>query len=306
MPERILLYRPGFLGDVVMSMPAVRLVRQHNPDAHIFYSTNPPCDQLLAACPWIDDVRRAGQYRHSDYDRICHFSHEDFWPQSEYWGALHVKNVQQVGLAPEAAQVDLEPTIWLDPVDKPENPRLHDLGLYIVVHAHSTNGRNWRLWDMGKWDQLVRRIMADTPYGVVQLGMADDPAIPACAEAGTDFRGQHSVMEDVWTVAKAFMCVCIDSFIAHVAHARKVVAGGWLVRNAVRTVLLNGPIRSECLVPPNAKCVVVSDYSHCRRGGPCGHSHGAQMCESKNACMRELSVDAVWAGVQEALHGVHS
>ena len=96
MPERILLYRPGFLGDVVMSMPAVRLVRQYNPDAHIVYATNPPCDQLLSACPWIDEVRKAGTYRHAEFDKMCHFSHEQYWDVKKYWGALHIKNAQAV------------------------------------------------------------------------------------------------------------------------------------------------------------------------------------------------------------------
>ena len=135
--------------------------------------------------------------------------------------------------------------------------------------------------------------------------MPGDPVVSACAERGTDFRGKHSVMQDLWTVANASMCICIESFIAHVAHARKVLApSGEAIRGAVPTVLLNGPINPLCVVPRGAKCVVVSNYSKCRRGGPCGNSHGPQMCESKNACMRELAVDSVWDGMQEALHGV--
>jgi len=313
--ERILLYRPGFLGDVVMSMPALRLVRQYNPDAHITYSTNPPCDQLLAACPWVDNVVKAGTYRLNDYDRVCHFLHEDFRRHVWYWGNLHVLNGQEAGLIPDLAEVpapDLVPTLWLDPLDKPD---LGSPGKYIVIHTHSTNGKNWRLWDMQKWDELVRNILAKTIFRVVQLGMPGDPVVSACAEQGTDFRGKHSVMQDIWTVANASMCICIESFIAHVAHATKVpaVGPGWwkcnpypVIRHAVPTVLLNGPINPLCIVPKGAKCVVVSNYSKCRRGGPCGNSFGSQMCESKNACMRELTVDSVWNGMQEALHGAYS
>ena len=78
MAERILLYRPGFLGDVVMSLPAVRLVREYHPDAHITYATLPPCDEILRHCPWIDEIKKAGSYRLADYDAVCHFRHEAF------------------------------------------------------------------------------------------------------------------------------------------------------------------------------------------------------------------------------------
>jgi len=293
--KKILLYRPGFLGDIVMSLAAVRMIKDCNPDATVAYAMWDQCQQLVRFCPWVDEVRRAGTYRLAEFDATCHFEHEKFGRERVYWGRLHARNAEESGLIPEGMSetADCRPVIWLDPRSRawPELP-----AEYVVIHAWSTNGKNWRLWSLDKWEQLVQRI--ELP--VVLLGTSSSPPVNGVE---FDLRGQQDIMQDMWTVAGAKFCVALDSFIAHVAHAKKMVPGREEpVRDAVPTVLLNGPIHPKCIVPDGADCVVVSNYSGCGMGGPCGTSHGWLPCRFKNSCMAELSVEEIWNGIQKCAY----
>ena len=54
--RRFFITRLKFLGDVILTLPAVRLIRQKYPEAHITYLAARPFDELLAHHPDIDRV----------------------------------------------------------------------------------------------------------------------------------------------------------------------------------------------------------------------------------------------------------
>jgi ADP-heptose:LPS heptosyltransferase len=51
LPERILVIMLRRIGDVVLTTPAARALRKLFPLARLDFLTEPPCDQVLAACP---------------------------------------------------------------------------------------------------------------------------------------------------------------------------------------------------------------------------------------------------------------
>ncbi len=84
--ERILLVRLRRIGDVVMTTPAVRALRERFPQAHITYLVEEPCRDLVEGNPDLDEVlvypsrlgvraflKRIRSLRHEDYDLLIDF-----------------------------------------------------------------------------------------------------------------------------------------------------------------------------------------------------------------------------------------
>ncbi|OGS10952.1 MAG: hypothetical protein A2285_06295 [Elusimicrobia bacterium RIFOXYA12_FULL_57_11] len=55
-PENILVIQFRQLGDVLLSTPAARVLKTNFPSAKLDFLTQPPCHQLLAGNPWINEV----------------------------------------------------------------------------------------------------------------------------------------------------------------------------------------------------------------------------------------------------------
>ncbi len=53
-PQRILIWLPNWVGDVVMAMPTLRALRLIYPGAHITWLLRPYLKPLVDACPWYD------------------------------------------------------------------------------------------------------------------------------------------------------------------------------------------------------------------------------------------------------------
>ncbi len=63
-PERVLLIQLGDIGDIVLSFPCARAIRDRFPQAHITMAVRPKAGDLLVCCPfidetiWVDDQKR--------------------------------------------------------------------------------------------------------------------------------------------------------------------------------------------------------------------------------------------------------
>lgn len=63
--HHILLWMPNWIGDVVLTLPAVQSLRQRYPDARITAVARPPADEILSSHPLIDTVIKI-PYRPND------------------------------------------------------------------------------------------------------------------------------------------------------------------------------------------------------------------------------------------------
>src|SRR4051794_31092274 len=57
-PSRILILKPSAIGDVVHTLPILKLLRQRFPQSHIAWLLTPPCDNLLEGHPHLNEVIR--------------------------------------------------------------------------------------------------------------------------------------------------------------------------------------------------------------------------------------------------------
>lgn len=54
--KRLAILFPSWVGDTVMATPVLRAVRAARPDTRVAVLCRPGLDQLLAGCPWVDDI----------------------------------------------------------------------------------------------------------------------------------------------------------------------------------------------------------------------------------------------------------
>lgn len=107
--QRIVLFLPNWIGDVVMATPAIRAVREHFPAARLLAVARPYVADLLSGSPWFDDVilyDRRGPKEHRGWSiirrlRSEHLDAAVLFPNSfraallAYWGNCK----QRIGFA---------------------------------------------------------------------------------------------------------------------------------------------------------------------------------------------------------------
>lgn len=298
---RCLVYRTGFAGDILMSTASLRGIKQKNSEVHLTYGLWGRYAEIVSLNPNVDELVIPGYYRVSDYDLWVDFRHEDLmddYPKT-YWGHLHAMQCAEKGLLDLDKMESFKPEFYIGPDDCAEKRS----GKVCVVNGWSQNGIGWRLWSAENWAKLVGEI-SKMGYTMVQLGEKGDPSIPH----NIDLRGKTRLAQVAGVVAIADLAICIDSFVAHVAHSSIYVHDVEAdtiekIADSTPTVLLAGPISPSCVVPTDAKCVPVSVYPDCK--GPCGISHpgtaAGRICKYENSCMRSLPVEKVVEGVERCL-----
>lgn len=86
--RRVLVIRPDRIGDVVLSSPFLRELRRSLPaDAHITLLTRPEVRELVALCPYVDEVLSYrwemawNRSRRIRYSRALALAREHLWPR---------------------------------------------------------------------------------------------------------------------------------------------------------------------------------------------------------------------------------
>lgn len=313
--DKILVYRAGFAGDILMSSASLCGIKRKYPDVELHYGLWQQYAEIVALNPHVDKIVSPGHYYVSNYDAWVDFRHEAFvdgyrkeelpggwytrlistYPNT-YWGKLHAMQCAEKGLLDLDKMESFKPEIFIGPDDVAEKKSEK----LCVVNAWSQNGVGWRLWD--KWAKLVPELQG-LGYEIVHVGGKGDPRV---AGVDADLRGRTRLAQVAGILAIADLVVAIDSFVAHVAHADKFVRDVEVdtiekVAGSIPTVLLAGPIAPSCVVPEDAKCVPVSVYADCN--GPCGISHpgtpAGRACRFGNSCMKNLSIEKVMEGVEK-------
>lgn len=65
-PKNILLIQLGDIGDVVLSTPCVRALRENFPDAKLVVAVRDKAEALLIDCPWIDELIPVRKKKHGE------------------------------------------------------------------------------------------------------------------------------------------------------------------------------------------------------------------------------------------------
>ena len=70
----IALWMPNWIGDVVLSLPALQSLRIRYPDARITAIVRPPSDELLSGCPAVDSVIQFPRGKGDGYIKQCNYA----------------------------------------------------------------------------------------------------------------------------------------------------------------------------------------------------------------------------------------
>lgn len=196
-PRSILVELRSRLSDEVMALPLYGALKRAWPDCRIAVRCNFP--DLLVDHPHVDLVNP----ENFAFDRFIHLRGG---PRNRY-RILHY--AKQARVAPPKSRPHIFYNDWSTPLLQP-----------VLVSRKPIialcPGSSWpaKRWDLDFWKTLGRMLL-DTGYGIVELGVAEDPLI----DVGISLRGLTTVHEAACILHAAKLAITTDSGLMHLALA---------------------------------------------------------------------------------------
>lgn len=254
MHKRILIYRLGAIGDVIHTLPLVRLLRQKNPEASIEYivGSNQLKDLLEFCCSYIDRVHLCRKKTLvSDLQKISAngvdefiFLHSGWW--KSWWLNLrfiHAPRLVNYKRDDELSAVANYVTSYF-PVMKPKlmhnafaELEWHNLVSpervlanqpYICIVPGVGNLRPHRAYPLNKWFEFIQKLLDTTDYEIKILGGPDEMELNQLIEQCLinlersridNLIGQTSLTELAQVISGAEHLYSADTGILHIAAA---------------------------------------------------------------------------------------
>jgi ADP-heptose:LPS heptosyltransferase len=295
------LHRPGAIGDVLMTLNLVPLLREKLPEHAIHYACATDIGSALRNVmigAGVNHVEPSDGFfdRASAYDKsvnlIGYPIHEGY-PERAMRKHLIRHFADEMGLdLPHDAPI---PALRLP---RPARPR--ELPKRYATFQVKTGWSAYKEWPLERWRLLIER-MPDVHF--VQIGREDEPHVEG---ADHSFMGT-SISTAIALVANASLHVGLDSFANHLTHYLWEDEDG----SASRTpgVILWGstqPLASGyetntnvCLCLPCQPCFREDPKVSRMSRGPCPNPPLQVYEEPRHACMHEISVDQVVSAIQK-------
>ena len=242
---RILVFRGGAIGDFLVTLPALRLLRERWPEGRIELVGHAAAGALGVAAGALDAVHSQHEARWSAFFRDAPLPAElaawlaefdlvlNYWPDPDGALARHfpMRPGQQYLSAPAqpilapAARHFCEPLRALGLATSDFRPRLHlpsvtnlrpptsNVGLPIAIHPGSGSPR--KNWPVDHWTALCSRLPG--PLLIVG-GQADTAAVAALAGFGRTALNRH-LPELALELSRCRLFLGHDSGISHLAAA---------------------------------------------------------------------------------------
>lgn len=200
--------RPGALGDVLCTTPAVKKLKEKYPDAYIRYVTHSSAIPILTCNPHIDEVvEESGKFA----DLTFEFS----YPMKDGYPYTALKKHISHYFA-DCAGVELNDT---RPVLNllPEDLVKLEYKKPIISFAVKTGWSIYKEWPLERWEQLIELF---PNYQFIQLGRAGEPQIK-----GAHYMCGKLPLRQVFSVIEqSELFVGLDSLFNHVTRALDVPA----------------------------------------------------------------------------------
>jgi len=298
--RRLALLRPGAIGDVIMTLNLVPLLRRRYPDHEVHYFTR--CSyglEGLMDAAGVDQIRDADHVEGpGQFDVVVNLIgyplHEGYPEQP----------MRQHLLRYFAAEMGLGELAGLPALVAPRPANFLEGQLDYATLQVRTGWSRYKEWPVERWAEVVRRL-PDVPF--LQIGREDEPRVPGALHL---MLGQ-SLDKAVAAVANARLHVGLDSFASHLTHVRWQDATGEL-RRTPGVILWGSTQESASGYPTNANLSARLPCQPCFREdpaisrmsrGPCDNPPGQTYAEPRHACMSEITVDQVVEAVREAWRG---
>lgn len=219
--SEINLYRPGELGDVIMSLAVVRAIRERNPGARITFITH--FHELLAGHPLLHRVISVEQAQSERLRNVISLRYEIFIPLR-----LHVIDYLAgcVGLSGVAREIPLPDfTSELGDLRRRIPPARPWVAVCRTAGPFTPN----KDWPAERWDELVRRL--NPTATVIELGSTRPLAFAREGARHVDLRGQTTQREYCALISLADLVITPVTSSVHIAAAYGVptlsVLGGY-------------------------------------------------------------------------------
>lgn len=273
----IIVRREGAIGDVILTTPIVKALKETYPLSPIFVETKVP--EVYRNNPWIVG---AGPNPTVNQARIINLN-----MAYENLTMTHYLTAYQRAAWLED---DVEKRCYLFPGPKEQtvaNARIPDSG-WIAVHVgpSSWKGRNWR---KERFEECCKALM-DRGYKVVLIGSSDQE-ISTCT---MNLCGSTTILELAAILARCAATVTIDSAPLHVAQAMGCPVVG-----------LFGVSLPEFVVTQGSRSIsVVADASKCDSVGIRHKIPGKTYFEVPDSLMDSIQVEEVLDAVERILEPV--
>lgn len=288
---KIALHRPGAIGDIIMTLQLVPMLKLANPGREIHFYCHPNIVEELA-----EFMRSAGVDEAVDHNLLSQRAYEyekvinligyplaDGYPEKpmakhllEYFGA-------EMGLT------DINPG-YLPKLSLPRPPKLPGLPKkYATLHAQA-GWSVYKNWAFSRWAKVME-MCPDIP--VIQIGSATDTKIP-----GADHRFMGRPLSDsINLIANATMHMGVDSFTNHLTHVK------WKNKGQTPAVILWGSTQHEAAgYPHNHNISLGLGCQPCFREDPRISRQPRGVCinppeqtyeQPRHACMTGITVEQV-------------
>lgn len=259
---RLSVCRVGALGDVLLCTPALRAVKERNPNCRITFHTGYP--ELIRGLPYIDEVRAV----QSPPEDAVALTYEECIPPRRHLAAIIGDHLGVVVTNPI-------PDVRIDQ-SRVAHWRASWSGLPRPVIAVNRQAGPWtpnKDWPTDHWAELLRWLAGWAT--VVEIGKPDPLASCPKGLNYVDLRGQTSLPDLVAVIATADLHVGPISGPVHIAAAVRVpsvvIYGGY-----------EDPVCTQ--YPGNVSLFTALSCSPCWLKTPCPYDR---------ECLRAISPDEV-------------
>lgn len=306
---RIGLLRPGAVGDVIMTLNLVPLLKQRFPGHEVHYVTRSSqgLERLMAGAG-VDRIVTGDSFEGRDYDlqfNLVGYPLAEGYPDKPIRKHLieHFADDMVLGLGADPFGGVRFPELPFLVSPMPGSPKV-EWRRYATLQV-KTGWSKYKEWPLDRWANVVARLKGDVEF--VQIGAADEPRVPGAYHG---LMGQ-GLAASIAVVAHAGLHVGLDSFANHLTHVRWRSPGGEL-RHVPGVILWGSTQVSASGYPTNENLSVNLPCQPCFREdpaisrmprGPCDQPPGQTYDDPKHDCMagihESMVVNAIrrmWAG----------
>jgi glycosyltransferase involved in cell wall biosynthesis/ADP-heptose:LPS heptosyltransferase len=291
--KKIAVCRPGAIGDVLMTLNLIPLLRSTYPGHAIHYFCSRAIGQALgqimsgAGVDVIEDSDRFAA-RHGEYVRafnlIGYPLHEGY-PEKPMRQHLLRYFAEELGLNPDEL-----PSLRLT-----QPPRPEDLPERFATLQIKAGWSAYKNWPLERWASVLR---ACPEIPVYQIGKADEPRVSG---ARHQFMGS-ALPVAIALVGNASLHLGVDSFANHLTHYQWETEGSTRLRRVPAVILWGSTQASAAGYPHNTNISLGLYCQPCFREDPAVSSMPRGVCinppgqiydEPRHACMFGITVDQV-------------
>ena len=300
-PKRLALHRPGAIGDVVMILNLIPILKKKYPNHEVHFYCHPsiggglaPLFDMAGIDAWFNsDLLEKNK---SDYKHVWNLIGYPIPPKGNYPEEPMTQHLiryfaEEMGLSIG----DELPCLSLSASDRLiETP-------YATIHPQA-GWSMYKVWSMSRWEQVIAEC-PEIPF--VQIGGPNDYKLKG---ANHSFMG-HALIDSINLIANAQIHCGVDSFTNHLTHIK------WSDRKTPGIIVWGSTHyigsgythnTNICLELPCAPCYRENPGISAQTRGVCPNPPEQTYENPCHACMTGIPTEKVLSEVRRVIKSAHS